>query len=432
LKRVGQEIEMHIGVYGSGYIATIVSACLADFGVPVMCVDDDAARILALSKGETPYFEKNLQELMRRNIRSGRLMFSTEISSLARNKQIIFLATDSPAYIEEIALRIARVCAEPVVLSICTPVPVGTADSVERRINATAPHITVVSHPLFLTDGCAVEDFNWPDRILLGTKSAEAVNQFKQLYRPLVMRGVPVIVTSFTTAELVREASTAFAATKQSFINEIAQLCEHVEADAIDLSLALGLDKKIAPRCLQPGNGFGGPFFEHEMDSLAQLAYSKGVSLRILSAAREVNSNLTDKIVNKMSQALASLNGKQVGVLGLAFKPHTNSVASSAAMAMVKKLVERGARVRAFDPAAMTDAKSELSSAVELCKDAYSVSEAADALVIGTGWPEFKALDFPRIKRTIKRPLIIDPRNMLDASRMKGLGFEYMGLGRVN
>jgi UDPglucose 6-dehydrogenase len=168
------------------------------------------------------------------------------------------------------------------------------------------------------------------------------------------------------------------------------------------------------------------------MDSLAQLAYSKGVSLRILSAAREVNNNLTDKIVNRMSQVLQSLAGKQVGVLGLSFKPNTNSVASSASIAMVKKLIERGARVRAYDPAAMTDAKAELTSSVELCKDAYLATEAVDAIVIGTGWPEFKALDFPRIKRAVKRPLIVDPRNMLDSSRMKGLGFEYVGLGKVN
>jgi UDPglucose 6-dehydrogenase len=282
-----------------------------------------------------------------------------------------------------------------------------------------------------LTDGCAIEDFNWPDRLIFGTNSADAVAQLKQLYRPLVMRGVPVIVTGHSTAELVREASTAFVATKQSFINEIAALCEHVEADAVDLSLALGLDKKIAPRCFQPGNGFGGPFVENEMDSLAQLAYSKGVSLKILSAARDVNNNLCDKVVNKMSQLMNSLAGKQVGVLGLAFKPHTNCVASSASIAMVRKLIERGARVRAYDPAAMSDAKAELKSTVELCQDAYSATEAADALVIGTGWPEFKALDFPRIKRAVRRPLIVDPRNMLDSVRMKGLGFEYLGIGRA-
>ena len=422
---------MHIGVYGSGYLATIVASCLADFGVPVMCVDDDSNRILALSKGEVPYFEKNLSELMRRNIKSGRLMFSTELSSLARNKQMVFLATDKPAYLEDVAVRIARVCTDPTLFVICTPVPVGTSKQIERRVHQSAPHITIVSHPMFLTDGCAIEDFNWPDRLLFGTDSAEAVAQLKQLYRPLVMRGVPVIVTSHATAELVREASTAFVATKQSFINEIAALCEHVDADAVDLSLALGLDKKISPRCLQPGNGFGGPFVETQMDSLAQLAYSKGVSLRILSAARDVNANLCDKVVNKMSQVMASLQGKQVGVLGLAFKPHTNCVSSSASIAMVRKLVERGARVRAYDPAAMTDAKEELRSTVELCKDAYEATDAVDAIVIGTGWPEFKALDFPRIKRAIKRPLIIDPRNILDGVRMKGLGFEYMGIGRA-
>jgi UDPglucose 6-dehydrogenase len=422
---------MHIGVYGSGYLATVVASCLADFGVPVMCVDDDSNRILALSKGEVPYFEKNLAELMRRNIRSGRLMFSTEITSLARNKQMVFIATDQAAYLEDVAVRIARVCAEPVLFVICTPVSVGTSKAIERRVRATAPHITIVTHPMFLTDGCAIEDFNWPDRLIFGTDSADAVSQLKQLYRPLVMRGVPVIVTSHATAELVREASTAFVATKQSFINEIASLCEHVEADAVDLSLALGLDKKISPRCLQPGNGFGGPFVENEMDSLAQLAYSKGVSLRILSAAREVNNNLSDRVVNKMSQVMNSLAGKQVGVLGLAFKPNTNCVASSSAIAMVRKMVERGARVRAYDPAAMSDAKAELKSSVELCKDAYMATEAADALVIGTGWPEFKALDFPRIKRAVKRPLIVDPRNMLDSVRMKGLGFEYLGIGRA-
>jgi UDPglucose 6-dehydrogenase len=422
---------MHIGVYGSGYLATVVASCLADFGVPVMCVDDDSSRILALSKGEIPYFEKNLGELMRRNIRSGRLMFSTEITSLARNKQMIFIATDQSAYLEDVAVRIARVCAEPVLFVICTPVPVGTSKAIERRVHQTAPHITIVTHPMFLTDGCAIEDFNWPDRLIFGTNSADAVAQLKQLYRPLVMRGVPVIVTGHSTAELVREASTAFVATKQSFINEIAALCEHVEADAVDLSLALGLDKKIAPRCFQPGNGFGGPFVENEMDSLAQLAYSKGVSLKILSAARDVNNNLCDKVVNKMSQLMNSLAGKQVGVLGLAFKPHTNCVASSASIAMVRKLIERGARVRAYDPAAMSDAKAELKSTVELCQDAYSATEAADALVIGTGWPEFKALDFPRIKRAVRRPLIVDPRNMLDSVRMKGLGFEYLGIGRA-
>jgi UDPglucose 6-dehydrogenase len=421
---------MHIGVYGSGYLATVVSACLADFGVPVTCVDDDITRITTMSQGVVPYFEKNLAEVVRRNLRAGRLMFSTEISSLSRQKQIIYLAPDSPNYIEDTAVRVARVCMDPTVLVICTPVPVGTAAKIEQKLKAQASLVTVVSQPIFVTDGCAVEDFNWPDRILLGTNSADAVNLLKQLYRPLVMRGVPVIVTNHNTAELVREAATAFIATKISFINEIAGLCEHVNADAMDLSLALGLDKKVAPRCLQPGLGFGGPFTEGDMDSLAQLAYSKGVSLKVLGAARDVNFSICDRVVAKINAAAQSVNGKQIAVLGLAFKPNTNSVAASASIAITRKLIEKGARINAFDPAAMQQAKLELTT-VNYCESAYAAAEGSDAVVIGTNWPEFKALDFPRIKKVANRPLIIDPKNMLDAPRMKAMGFEYHGLGRA-
>lgn len=422
---------MHIGVYGSGYLATIVSACLADFGVPVTCVDEDTSRITTMSQGAVPYFEKNLQEVVRRNIRVGRLQFSSEITSLARQKQIIFLAPESPAYIEELAVRISRICLDPVALVLSSPVSVGTAAKVEARLKQTAPHVTVVSQPLFLTDGCAVEDFNWPDRILLGTSSPEAVAMLKQLYRPLVMRGVPVIVTNHSTAELVREASTAFVATKISFINELAGLCEHVNADAMDLALALGLDKKVAPRCLQPGAGFGGAFVESEMDSLAQLAYSKGVSLKVLSAARDVNFNLCDRIVGKISSVLQSVQNKQVAVLGLSFKPHTNSVAASTSIALVKKLIDKGARIQAFDPVAMAEAKLELNGSVQYCDSAYAAAQDSDALVLSTNWPEFKALDFARIKRVAKRPVIVDPKNMLDSVRMRAMGFEYVGMGRA-
>jgi UDPglucose 6-dehydrogenase len=422
---------MQIGVYGSGYLATVISACLADFGMPVTCVDDDIARITAMSQGVVPYFEKNLTEVVRRNLRAGRLMFSSEITSLSRQKQLVFIAPDTSNYIEDVCTRISRVCVDPVVIVICTPVPVGTAAKIEAKLKACASLATVVSHPVFVTDGCAVEDFNWPDRILLGTSSAEAVSMIKQLYRPLVMRGVPVIVTNHNTAELVREAATAFVATKISFINELAGLCEHVNADAMDLALALGLDKKVAPRCLQPGSGFGGPFTEVDMDSLAQLAYSKGVALKVLSAARDVNYSLCDRVIGKITSAVQSLQGKQIAMLGLAFKPHTNSVAGSASIAIARKLIEKGARVNAFDPAALAQAKLELNGNVNYCDSPYAAAEGTDALVISTNWPEFKALDFPRIKKVAKRALIVDPKNMLDAPRMKAMGFEYVGMGRV-
>ncbi|MBI2683740.1 MAG: UDP-glucose/GDP-mannose dehydrogenase family protein, partial [Acidobacteriales bacterium] len=227
-----------------------------------------------------------------------------------------------------------------------------------------------------------------------------------------------------------REATTAFVATKLSFINELSALCEYVNADAMHLALALGLDKKVSPRCLQPGSSMGGAFAEAQLDSLAQLAYSKGVSLKILGAAREVNLRMTDRVIAKISGVFESLSGKQVAMLGLAFKPNTHSVAASSSIVLAKRLVERGVRVNTYDPAAMVEAKAELHSAVNYCDSAYSAAEGSDAIIISTGWPEFRSLDFNRLKRTVKRPLVIDPKNMLDSVRLKALGFEYVGMGR--
>jgi UDPglucose 6-dehydrogenase len=283
---------------------------------------------------------------------------------------------------------------------------------------------------MFFTPGCAIEDFNWPDRIILGTASKDAVQALKQIFHSLVMRGVPVIVTNHETAELVRESATAFVATKISFINELASLCERVNADAVSLSLALGLDKKIAPRCLQPGAGMGGLFAESDMDSLAELAQRKGVALKILSAAREVNHGLADQVIEKISKCVQSVHNKDVGILGLAFKPNTNSVAGSSSMRLAKNLIAQGARVRAYDPVALPDARLELNGSVFYCESPYAAAEGVDALVVGTGWPEFRALDFNRIKQTLRRPFIVDTKNLLDSVRLRAMGFEYVGVGR--
>jgi len=288
-----------------------------------------------------------------------------------------------------------------------------------------------VAHPLFMTSGCAVEDFNWPDRIVLGTTSPDAVAVLKGVYRPLVMRGIPVIVTNYETAELVREASTAFVATKISFINELATLCEKVNGDAVDLALALGLDKRIAPRCLQPGVGLGGNFVEGDMESLAQLAIGNGVSLKVLSAAREVNRTHSDRVMEKMTYALDNLSEKEVGLLGLAFKPNTSSVVGSASVRLARSLTAKGAKVRAYDPAAQQDAQVELRNSVKMCGNPYEAIEGADALVVGTGWPEFRTLDFDKVKRMVRRPLIVDTKNLLDCERLRGMGFEYLGVGRA-
>jgi len=349
---------------------------------------------------------------------------------MVQRAEIIYMAEDANRDMEAISTEIANYCDHGQILVLVTPVPVGTARRIEERLKASGKQITVVSHPLFLSEGCAVEDFNWPDRIVLGTDSGPAVTALKSLYRPLVMRGVPVIVTTHQTAELVREASTAFLATKVSFINELSSLCEHISADAVDLALALGLDKRIAPRCLQPGS-LGGSFTESDMDSLANLAAGSGVSLKILTAAREVNQDFCARIMLKISGALDTLHGKQVGLLGLAFKPNTNSVVSSGSIRLARSLMESGAHVKAYDPIAMPDAQQELTGNVRYCDSAYSVAEGADALVLGTGWPEFRTLDFDRIRRIIRNPVVVDTKNLLDGARMKALGFEYLGVGRA-
>lgn len=421
---------MHIGVYGSGYLATVISACLADFGTPVCCCHADSSHIVEVAKGNIPFYEKNLQEVIRRNVRSGRLVYSTDPEDLARRAQVIFLAEDSPQGLEELVIRMARAAGRVQVLSIVTPVRVGTTSALEKVLKGHALRSILVSQPMFFTNGCAVEDFNWPDRIILGTSSSEAVSALKQIFHPLVMRGVPVLVTNYETAELAREATTAFVATKISFINEIASLCEHVHADAVSLALALGLDKKIAPRCLQPGAGMGGIFAETDMESLSGLARENGVDLKILRAAREVNLSLADRMFDKVSGAIDTVQNKDVGILGLAFKPNTNSVAGSASVQLAQNLLSKGARVRAYDPVAIPEARLQLNGTVKYCESAYGVAEGVDALVVGTGWPEFRTLDFAKIRHLLKRPIIIDTKNLLDSSRLRAMGFQYMGVGR--
>src|SRR4051794_39231028 len=422
---------MQIGVYGAGCLGTVISACLADFGTPVTCCHPDSSLMVEMAQGKVPFHEKNLSEVIKRSVRSGRLAYSTDVDSFARKCGVIFLAEDNAHNLAELVLRIAKAAPKPPILSIVTPVSVGTGQAMEKRLQDAGLKAVIVSQPIFFTAGCAVEDFNWPDRIVLGTTSSEAVVAIKHIFHPLVMRGVPVIVTNHATAELVREAATAFVATKISFINELAGLCERVHGDAVHLSLALGLDKKIGPRCLQAGAAMGGLFAQSDMDSLAQLAKQSNVDLKVLAAAREVNHSLADGMAEKISACLKSLKNKDVGLLGLAFKPNTNSVAGSASIKLAQGLVARGARVRAYDPVAIPDAKLELNGTVHYCESPYAVAEGVEALVVGTGWPEFRALDFAKIKNLLRRPLIVDTKNILDSVRLRAMGFEYVGVGRV-
>lgn len=423
---------MQIVVYGAGYLGTLISACLADFGMPVVCCDFQQEKVQDLIQGRVCFYEKNLEEIIRRNVRAGRLMYSTEIEAAVARSQVVYLAQDNPDETETIAMRLAAAMQPESMLLSCTPAPVGTASRIQQKLDALGFNISAVAHPLSLTEGCAVEDFNWPDRLLFGTRSSQAVSVLKLIYRPLVMRGTPVIVTNPETAELVRQAATAYIATKISFINEMAALCEHVNADALDLSLALGLDKRIAPRCLQAGVGLGGSYVESDIASLNELARRKGVEMQMLTAAQVVSHQHAMRTMGKIHAAIPELSGAHLGMLGLSVKPHTSSVAGSASVALARELAQTGAKVRAYDPFAMPYAKKELQQMVALCDSAYTAAEGMDALILATGWPEFRSLDFARMKTLLRRPLIVDTKNLLDGDRLREMGFEYLGIGRAN
>ncbi len=421
---------MQIGVYGSGYLATVISACLADFGTPVCCCHADGSRIMEVAKGNVPFFEKNLQEVIRRNVRSGRLVYSANPEELAHKAQVIFLAEDSSQGLEELVVRLSSAAGRFQVLSIVTPVRVGSTAKIERSLKDKGLKSLLVCQPMFFTNGCAVEDFNWPDRIILGTQSSEAVSSLKQIFHPLVMRGVPVLVTNYETAELAREATTAFVATKISFINEIASLCEHVNADAVSLSLALGLDKKIAPRCLQPGAGMGGIFAESDMESLTGLARENRVDLKVLNAARAVNIDLADRLMQKVAGASRPSRTRTSAFSVFPSSRIRIQLPDPPSVQLAQNLLAGGARVRAYDPVAIPDARLQLNGMVKYCESAYGVAEGVDALILATGWPEFRTLDFGRIRHLVKRPIIIDTKNLLDSSRLRAMGFQYMGVGR--
>ena len=341
------EVTMQILVYGAGYLGTVLSACLADFGTPIVCCDSAEDKILNLTQGRIAFYEKNLEEIIRRNVRAGRLTYSTAIEAQAARSQVIYLAQDDANETEAIALKLAGSRLRNAAADLHSHAG-GNRDANRAKLCALNYDIAVVAHPLSLTEGCAVEDFNWPDRLLFGTNSPQAMGTLKIIYRPVVLRGTPVIVTNAETAELVREAATAFLATKISFINEMAELCEHVNADALDLSLALGLDKRIAPRCLQAGVGLGGNFVESDIASLTALAQRKGVELQMLAAAQAVSQQHAERTMRKIAEVMPTMRDKRVGLLGLAMKPHTSSVAGSASVALARQLVRKrrgGARL---------------------------------------------------------------------------------------
>ncbi len=432
---------MNIAVIGMGYVGLVTGACFAEFGVRVTCVDKEAARIGMLREGRLPLFEPGLEELVRKNLKEGRLHFTTDVAEAVDQSLVIFIAVGTPAaedggadlrYVEEVARVIAEHMNGYKVIVTKSTVPVGTGERLRAIIGRSQREkvdFDIVSNPEFLREGSAIEDFLRPHRVVIGAASAQAVAIMRDLYRPLHLIETPFVVTDVPTAEMIKYASNAFLATKLSFINEIANLCERVGADVHVVVKGMGLDRRIGDQFLHPGPGYGGSCFPKDTMALSALAREHGIPLEILDAVIAVNARQRTRMVEKIRAAVGNLAGATIAVLGLAFKPNTNDFRESPAIPIIEALQAGGAQVRAYDPAAMDEARAVLKK-VQYCSDAYETAQGADALVLLTEWNQFRGLDLDRIKAALKRPIFLDLRNVYEPRRMRDLGFEYYGVGR--
>jgi UDPglucose 6-dehydrogenase len=436
---------MNIAVIGTGYVGLVTGACFAEFGINVVCVDKDADKIRLLEGGEIPIFEPGLEEIVRRNRRNGRLEFTTDTRDAVERSLVIFIAVPTPphqdgrtdlSYVDQVARTIGEHLNGYKVVVTKSTVPVKTAERVKRILDDTRRlagrerfRVSVASNPEFLREGSAVEDFMRPDRIVIGADDDEAVAILKDLYQPLYLIEVPFVVTNVATAELIKYASNAFLATKITFINEIANLCERVGADVHLVAGAMGLDGRIGRKFLHPGPGFGGSCFPKDTRSLAQFSREYGVEQSIVEAVCEANRRQRDRMVEKIETVTGGVAGKTLAVLGLSYKPNTDDTRESPAIDIVRRLQDRGARIRCFDPQAMDNARRELKD-VEFCPDPYRACEGCDALVLATEWNEFRKLDLDRLRAALVTPAIVDLRNIYDPAEMAAQGFRYVGVGR--
>jgi UDPglucose 6-dehydrogenase len=440
---------MKIAVVGTGYVGLVTGVCFVDFGVHVTCVDREAERIATLSRGDTPIYEPRLGEMLTKNLAEGRLEFTTDIASAVRRSLVVFITVGTPprddgsldlADVDSVARAIASNLDGYKLVVTKSTVPVGTGRRIQRIIaehddHSIYPVFDIASNPEFLREGSAVEDFLRPDRVVIGADSAKAISILKYLYRPLYLIETPFVITSVETAELTKYAANAFLATKISFVNEMANLCEMVGADVHVLAKALGLDRRIGPKFLHPGPGFGGSCFPKDSRALARMARDLDCPTLVVESTIEANERQRLRMVDKIVTALAtddvsgSLAGMTVGVLGLSFKPNTDDVREAPALAIIRELLRRGARVQAYDPAAI-DRASRLLPEVDYRTDAYGAAEGADALVLLTEWNQFRNLDLVRLKQLMRRPLVLDLRNVYDPERAEAHGFYYVGVGR--
>jgi UDPglucose 6-dehydrogenase len=433
---------MRVTMIGAGYVGLVSGACFADFGHQVVCLDKDANKVAALNRGEIPIFEPGLDDLVEANMQQGRLEFATDTARV-KDADAVFIAVGTPSrrgdghadlsYVYEAVREIAPLLSSKAVVITKSTVPVGTGDEIERILREVRrdADIQVVSNPEFLREGAAIQDFKHPDRIVVGTEDMAARNVIAEIYRPLYLNAPPLIYVTRRTAELIKYAANAFLATKITFINEIADLCEQVGADVQEVSRGIGLDNRIGGKFLHAGPGFGGSCFPKDTTALLKTAQDYGVALRIVETVSSVNEQRKRAMARKVVTALdGSVRGKIVAVLGLTFKPNTDDTRDSPAIPLITALQDLGATVRGYDPAGMEQAKPLL-PAVTYCNSAYSAAEGAHAVVIATEWEQFRALDLQRLKGIMAQPVIVDLRNIYRPDEMKRANFRYLAVGRA-
>lgn len=436
-----------ICVIGTGYVGLVTGTCFSDMGNRVTCVDIIPEKVERLRQGILPIYEPGLQEMVERNVRANRLHFTTNYSEGLADAEFIFIAVNTPtgvnqggadmSYVERAAQSIAEELDHYAIIINKSTVPVGSGDVVTRIVSKhlKRPDVTfsVVSNPEFLAEGSAVVDFQNPDRVVLGSTDPEAANKVATLYLPL---RAPIVITDLYTAEMIKYASNAFLATKISFINEIAQICERLGADVKEVAAGMGHDRRIGKHFLNAGLGYGGSCFPKDVRALAYMADEAGLHPQLLHAVMEINHDQRRVVLNKLTSILGSLRGCTIGVLGLAFKPNTDDMREAPAVDIIRWVISQGATVQVYDPVASETGRTELErsgirmEAIQFCQDAYDVAKEADALVIATEWNEFKSLNMLEIRDSMRRPIIIDGRNIYEPGLMRRLGFTYRGMGR--
>lgn len=432
---------MHIAVIGTGYVGLVTGACFAEFGVDVTCVDVDKVKIENLQKGIIPIYEPGLDQIVEKNARAGRLHFTTDIGTAVEQALVVFLAVGTPpkadgspdmSFYQQAAKDVAEAMNGYKVLVTKSTVPIGTGNWLREFVSSnmrTQSNFGVASNPEFLREGAAIDDFMRPDRVVIGSNEEDAIAIMKDLYRPLYLIETPIVITSLEAAELIKYAANAFLATKITFINEVANLCDAIGCDVHDVARGMGMDNRIGRKFLHPGPGYGGSCFPKDTRALTTVADQFGVETRIVDAVIEANERQRDAMLPKIEKLVGDLKGKRIGVLGLSFKPETDDMRESPAIDIIHSMVDRGATVKAFDPVAMDEAKHFLNG-IEYATDEYDAINGADALVIITEWNQFRALDMARVKQLLNAPRIADLRNIYEPGDMRELGFDYVGVGR--